>query len=217
MEAHALRARAHGGRGTPGALRRIASDERLVASVRAGDDRAFEALFERYQRPILSFCRHMLGSREEAEDAAQQAFLSAYNGIRAGDRELQLRPWLYTIARNHCLSQLRARREQSSLEDAEPSVEGLASEVQRRADLREVLRDLARLPEDQRAALVLSELGDLSHDEIAGVLDCPKGKVKALVFQARSSLAASRQARDTSCAEIREQLATLSGGALRRT
>ena len=217
MEAHALRVDGRGGHAKAGRLRRIASDDRLVDLVRAGDDGAFEVLFERYERPILSFCRHMLGSREEAEDAAQQAFLSAYNGIHASERHIQLRPWLYTIARNHCLSQLRARREQASLEDVEPSVEGLAAEVQRRADLRDMLNDLARLPEDQRAALVLAELGDLSHEEIADVVGCPKGKVKALVFQARSSLATSRQARDTSCQEIREQLATLTGGSLRRT
>ena len=217
MEAHALRAGAHGGHAKVGSLRRIASDDRLVARVRSGDARAFEALFERYQRPILSFCRHMLGSAEEAEDAAQHTFLAAYNGITGSERHIHLRAWLYTIARNHCLSQLRARREQRPLEDVEPAVEGLAAEVQRRADLRDMLRDLARLPEDQRAALVLSELGDLSHDEIAEVVGCRREKVRALVFQARSSLSASRQARETSCQEIREQLATLSGGALRRT
>lgn len=200
-----------------GRLPRIASDDRLVELLREGDVGAFDALFERYQRPILSFCRHMLGSHEEAEDAVQHSFLAAYKGIVGSDRAILLRPWLYTIARNHCLSQLRARRQQASLDDVEPSVEGLAAEVQRRSDLRDMLRDLARLPDDQRAALVLAELGDLSHDEIAEVVGCPKGKVKALVFQARSSLSASRQARDTSCADIREQLSSLSGGALRRT
>jgi hypothetical protein len=102
------------------------------------------------------------------------------------------------------------------LDDVEPSVDGLAAEVQRRADLRDLLRDLARLPDDQRAALVLSEVGALSHDDIAGVLDCPREKVKALVFQARSALAADRAARETPCADIRQQLATLRGGALRR-
>ena len=65
---------------------------------------------------------------------------------------------------------------------------------------------MVRLPDEQRAALVLMELGDLSHAEIAGVLGC-RGKVKSLVFMARSSLTASRAARDASCVEIREQLA----------
>src|SRR5204863_1674492 len=102
------------------------------------------------------------------------------------------------------------------LEDAEPATEGLASEVQQREDVRNMLVDLRRLPEDQRAALVLAELGSLSHEEIADVVGCPRAKVKALVFQARRSLAASRLARETPCSEVREQLSTLAGGALRR-
>jgi RNA polymerase sigma factor (sigma-70 family) len=197
-------------------LRRLAGDEKLVAAVRAGRQDAFEAIFDRYHRQILSFCRHMLGNREESEDAVQATFLAAYRDMVSSDKEIQLRPWLYAIARNNCLSVLRARRESASIDDIEPSVDGLSAEVQRRQDLREMLVDLTRLPDEQRAALVLTEVGALSHEDVAAVLDCPREKVKALVFQARSSLAASRTARDTPCAEIREQLATLSGGALRR-
>ena len=98
-----------------------------------------------------------------------------------------------------------------------PATDRLAAELTTREDLRTLLADMAHLPDDQRAALVLAELGDVSHHEIARILECPPEKVKALVFQARSSLLASRTARDTPCAEIREQLATLRGGALRRT
>jgi RNA polymerase sigma factor (sigma-70 family) len=216
MEASALRAGTFSGT-RRGAMRRIAGDEKLVELVRAGRADAFETVYDRYHRQILSFCRHMLGSREEAEDAVQHTFMAAYTDLRRSDKRIQLRPWLYTIARNHCMSLLRARRDQAPLDDAEPSVDGLSATVQRREDLRELLRDLARLPEDQRAALVLAELGALSHDEIAEVLGCPKGKVKALVFQARSSLGARREARETPCSDIREQLSTLSGGSLRRT
>jgi RNA polymerase sigma factor (sigma-70 family) len=195
---------------------RLASDERLVEQARAGSEPAFEAIFDRHHRGVLSFCRHMLGSAEEAEDAVQHTFFAAYRGLGSSTREINLRPWLYTIARNRCLSILRARREQLSGDLVEPATENLSAEVQRREDLRELLRDLSRLPDDQRAALVLAELGAVSHDEIAQVLDCPREKVKALVFQARSSLTASRLARDTPCTEIREQLATLHGGSLRR-
>src|SRR3712207_1164342 len=80
-----------------------------------------------------------------------------------------------------------------------------------------MLADLQRLPDDQRAALVLSELGALSHEEIGVTLGVRKDKVKALVFQAREALASSRQAREADCREIQEQLAVLRGGALRRT
>ena len=74
----------------------------------------------------------MLGSREEAEDAVQHTFMAAYTDLRRSDKPIQLRPWLYTIARDHCMSLLRARREQAPLDDAEPSVDGLAATVQRR-------------------------------------------------------------------------------------
>src|SRR4051794_34245276 len=143
------------------------SDEALVDLVRRGDDAAFEVLYDRYHRGILAFCRHMLGSREESEDAVQQTFLSAYDAMRRSSRHLQARPWLYTIARNRCLSMLRARRERPAA-DGELVVptEGLADTVERRADLRAMLADLLGLPEDQRAALLLAELGDLSHGEI---------------------------------------------------
>jgi RNA polymerase sigma factor (sigma-70 family) len=197
---------------------RFARDEELVRLVRAGDERAFECIYDRHHRGILSFCRHMLGSREEAEDAVQHTFISAFRDLAGSDKPIQLKAWLYTIARNRSLSILRARREERALDDVpEPSVEGLSSQVQQRQDLRDMLSDLERLPDEQRAALVLSELGDLTHEEVAMTLDVRKDKVKALVFQARESLASSREARNADCREIQEQLSVLRGGALRRT
>ena len=159
----------------------------------------------------------MLGSREDGEDALQQAFLRAHRALAAGRTPEAVRPWLYAIARNRCLTILAARRESGvAVEDVDPGFDGLAEEVQRRADLRELVGDLARLPDDQREALVLAELGDLSHPEIANVIGCPPAKVKALVFQARSSLIADRDARATPCGEIRQLLESARGGVLRR-
>jgi len=198
-------------------LLRVASDDKLVDLVRQGSQPAFEVLYDRHHRGILAFCRHMLASREEAEDAVQHTFMAAYRDLVGSGKPIQLRAWLYAIARNRCLSVLRARRDRPVDELEDVPTAGLADEVQRRADLRAMLHDLAGLPEEQRAALVLSELGDLPHDEIAAVIGCRKEKVKALVFQARSSLHASRDARDADCAEMRELISTLRGGALRRT
>ncbi len=195
----------------------MASDERLVTLVRGGSEAAFEALYDRHHRGILAFCRHMLSSADEAEDAVQHTFMAAYRHLVSRAGEIQLRPWLYAIARNRCLSMLRVRRERPLDEHYEPATENLSTEAQRRQDVRELLADVAALPEDQRAALVLAELGAVSHEEIAMVLEVPRQRVKALVFQARTSLVASRTARATPCAEIREQLANLRGGALRRT
>ena len=101
-------------------------------------------------------------------------------------------------------------------DELEPSFDGLSSDVERRADLRELVSEIARLPDDQRGALVLAELGDFSHDEIARVIGCPAAKVKALVFQARTTLVADRDARRTPCEEIRTLLETARGGVLRR-
>jgi RNA polymerase sigma factor (sigma-70 family) len=217
MEASVARRPARSGPRVPPRLLRLASDERLVELVRAGSEPAFETVFDRHHRGILAFCRHMLGSVEEAEDAVQHTFMAAYRDLLASSKPIQLRAWLYTIARNRCLSVLRARRERPLAEIDEPATEHLSSEVQRRQDLRDMLRDISELPDDQRAALVLAETGDVSHEEIGQILEVPREKVKALVFQARSSLIASRKARDTPCEEIRVQLSELRGGALRRT
>jgi RNA polymerase sigma factor (sigma-70 family) len=173
-------------------------------------------LYDRHHRGVLSYCRHMLGSREEAEDAVQQAFVSAHADIVSSDKPIRFKAWIYTIARNRCLSTLRARREQPSDDLERISTAGLSEEVQQRADLQELISDMQELPEEQRAALILSELGDLSHAEVAEVVGCEAAKVKSLVFQARSGLIERREARETPCEEIREQLSTLRGGSLRR-
>ncbi len=195
----------------------LAGDDRLVEQIRRGNECAFEVAFERYGGAILGFCRHMLGSREEAEDAVQHTFAAAFNDLqRGGERQIALKPWLYTIARNRCLSLLRARREPTA-ELEEIPTDGLHEQVERRAELRELLGDLRELPEEQRAALLLAEAADLSHAEVAGVLGCEVARVKALVFRARSGLIERREARETPCADIREQLANLRGGSLRRS
>jgi RNA polymerase sigma factor (sigma-70 family) len=146
-------------------------DERLAAAVGGGDHEAFELLFRRHQPAVLGFCRHMLGRADDAQDAAQHTFMAAYRAMCDGQAPHALRPWLFTVARNRCVSMLRARREASvSDREVEPVGEGLAVHVQHRADLRALLRDLADLPDDQRAALLLAELGDLPHQDIALVI-----------------------------------------------
>jgi RNA polymerase sigma factor (sigma-70 family) len=189
-----------------------------VALVRQGEVAAFETLYDRYHLRILSFCRHMLGSQPDGEDATQHAFVALHRHLTTDERSVDVKPWLFQVARNRCLSILRGRREHADADDPafQPATEGLADSVQRRADLRALLADLQQLPEEQRAALVLSSLGDLSGDEIADVIGCQPQKVKALVFQARTALMNEREARDTDCGAIREQLATLRGGSLLR-
>jgi RNA polymerase sigma factor (sigma-70 family) len=198
-------------------LLRLAGDDRLVAQIQRGSDAAFEVAFERHGPGILAFCRHMLGSREEAEDAVQHTFAAAYRDLqREGDREIVLKPWLFTIARNRCLSVLRGRHEVPQ-EHTEVATAGLTDQVEQRAELRELLADIRELPDEQRAALLLAEVGGLAQADIASVLGCEAARVKALVYRARSGLIARRDARELPCEQVREQLSELRGGSLRRT
>jgi RNA polymerase sigma factor (sigma-70 family) len=183
--------------------------------VARGEHGAFDVLFDRHHGGVLALSRQLLGSTEEAEDATQQAFLSAYKALAGHRRPDHLKAWLYTIARNRCLSMLRARREQPS-ELEHVAVAGFTEHVEQRAELRSLLSDLAELPEHQRSALVLAEIGDFPHAEIAQVLSVEPKQVKALVFQARSGLSNRRFARDTPCEQFREQIAVSTGGSLLR-
>jgi RNA polymerase sigma factor (sigma-70 family) len=162
-------------------------DHRLATLASEGDEAAFEAIFERHHRGLLTLSRHMLGSREEAEDALQHTFAAAYRQLTENGPPEHLRAWLYATARNRCSSILRARRELPH-GDVPTATAWLPDEVERRNDLRDLLEDIERLPEDQRVALVLAELEDLEHAEIAEVLGCKRDKVRSLVFQARATL-----------------------------
>ncbi len=201
----------------PAALRRrIASDERLVALVRNGEEAAFEALYERHASELLSFCVYMLGSRQDAEDAVQATFSSAYTALRRDNRPVSLRPWLFAIARNDCLSILRRRRPWEEL-NGEPA---LGPDPVRQLELREELRNVVvgmrELPEHERVALVLTEMHGLSQRDTGTVLGVRAEQVKAYIYQARSKLISEREARETDCREIREELATARGAVLLR-
>src|ERR671918_1387713 len=82
----------------------LAGDDRLVEQIRLGNEAAFEVAFERHGTGILAFCRHMLGTREEAEDVVQHTFAAAHRSLLGDHRPIALKPWLYAIARNRCLS-----------------------------------------------------------------------------------------------------------------
>ncbi len=190
-------------------------DRRLAALAADGDEAAFEAIFERHHRGLLTFSRHLLGSQEEAEDALQHTFTAAHRRLVEHGPPDHLRAWLYASARNRCYSMLRARRElpQDGLPEA---AVWMPEEVERRSDLRDLLSDIERLPDDQRSALVLAEIEDLGHAEVAEVIGCPPDKVRSLVFQARTTLGGWREARSISCRDVREELAIARGPELRR-
>jgi RNA polymerase sigma factor (sigma-70 family) len=201
-------------------LLRIQSDDRLIALIRSGNEGAFELLFERYRPRLLSFCRHMLGSKEDAEDVLQDLFVAAYNAIRADERELNVRPWLYRIARNRCLNHLR-RPVQDGRDTMDDQVHGhgisVADIVHKRADFRHLLADIQKLPETQRTALLLREIDVLSYEQIAEAMETTVPSVKSLLVRARMSLAEAAEARKLTCNDVRRELAEVVEGLKKTT
>lgn len=195
---------------------RLASDERLLASIRRGHAVAFEALYDRHAAGLLSFCLYMLGSRQDAEDAVQASFVSAYRALLADGRPITLRPWLFTIARNECLSVLRKRRPTVELNGEVAPTGDPVKRMELREQIERLLEDMRALPEHERTALVLAEVHGLSQLEIGAVLGVRAAQVKAYVFQARSNLISEQRAREADCREIREELADARGAALLR-
>src|SRR5438067_4903566 len=140
----------------PTPLLRLASDERLVVLTRKGNMAAYEALVARYQSRLLAFCRHMLSSREDAEDVLQEVFAAAFNALLADERPINVRPWLYRIARNRSLNHLRRQQaigvdsmDVHFADNGKTTIE----HVQGREAIRELLEDVKTLPETQRTAL----------------------------------------------------------------
>jgi RNA polymerase sigma factor (sigma-70 family) len=196
-------------------LLKLQGDERLIAMARSGNAGAFETIVDRYQGRLLGFCRQMLGSTEDAEDVLQEVFVNAYRAMLADEREINLRPWLYRIARNRCLNHLRkpTADAQESM-DMVPAVEAssTAEKVHNREEFRQLLTDVGKLPETQRSALLLREMDALSYEEIAHAMDTSVPSVKSLLVRARISLAEASQARLLTCGEVRLELAEAAEG-----
>jgi RNA polymerase sigma factor (sigma-70 family) len=204
----------------PTPLLRLQSDERLVAMTRRGNQAAYEALVGRYQARLLAFCRHMLGSREDAEDVLQEVFAAAFNAMIADERPLNVRPWLYRIARNRSLNHLR-RTQAIGVDsmDVHLSEHGAstADKVHRREEFRLLVEDVQGLPETQRTALLLREIDALSYDQIAEAMETTIPSVKSLLVRARVSLAEAAEARQLTCADVRTELGEVAEGLKRTT
>src|SRR5688572_25178010 len=125
------------------AILRTQTDARLLALVHAGHDRAFEAIVERYRRPMLRHCRRFL-PEPRAEDAVQQAFLNAWAALQAGTEVTDLRPWLYRIAHNAALDAVKgAGYDYDELTEALELTSASEDEVERRWVVRETLGGVA--------------------------------------------------------------------------
>jgi RNA polymerase sigma factor (sigma-70 family) len=215
VEASALQAPAGLARGRVSlgaSLLRLRSDEQLVQLFRDGSDEAFRAIHDRYRSRLFAYARQMLpGSRQDAEDALQDVFVKAYAGLRANDRELALRAWLYRVAHNRCIDELR-RPSPMLTGSAEPlaMLAGQLSDpialAEQREQLARLVADVRRLPDQQRSALLMRELSGMSYSELAAALGVSVPAVKSLLVRARISLAQALEARETACSAIREEL-----------
>src|SRR3954447_10246351 len=175
-------------------LLRTQSDERLVALARAGHERAFEAIVERYRAALLRASRRYL-PEARAEDALQQAFISAWGALQRGDEIRDLRAWLYRIVHNTALNQLRvAGYDYAELEDSLRGTDAPQEEMERRAVVRQTLTGLAALPDRQREALLRIAVEGRSQDEVARELGVSEGAVRQLVHRARMTLRAATTA-----------------------
>ncbi|HEX5926238.1 MAG TPA: sigma-70 family RNA polymerase sigma factor [Baekduia sp.] len=193
-----------------GPLLRLRTDDQLVALFRAGHDEAFGIIHDRYRQRLFAYARQMLsGSASDAEDVLQDVFLRAYHALRADRRPIALRAWLYRVAHNRCIDQIR--RPAPAPEDIYELNRGVPSdpmaEAERREDLRRLIADVRALPDQQRSALLMREMEGLSYNDLAEALGVTVPAVKSLLVRARVGLVEAIEARDTACVEIRTDIA----------
>jgi RNA polymerase sigma-70 factor, ECF subfamily len=160
----------------------------LVAAAKEGEGEAFLRLVEVHQGQVRAFLRGLTGDRELAEDAAQETFLQAWQGLGGLRQEDRFSSWLYTIARRTALKHLRQRSWAIALDDAPPMEDRRAPDPVLRQDLDAAL---ALLDPEQRAAFLLVPVFGLEYQEAAEVLGCPIGTVASRVARARVRLAAA--------------------------
>jgi RNA polymerase sigma-70 factor, ECF subfamily len=178
-------------------------DVALMRRVKSGDREAFTALVEKYRQPILNLTYRMVGDLGEAEDLAQTAFVQVYRFAQRYREDARFSTWLYTIARNLCLNEIRRRQRHptDSLESARDRDDDRGPhqmadirspsppEELLRAELEEkVQQALNSLPPKQRLAVLLCRDSDLSYEDIANVLRCSVSATKSLIHRGRETL-----------------------------
>ncbi len=170
------------------------ADARAMSAFTQGDEGAFVELYDRYKTRIFNLARRMLGDRSRAEEAAQDVFLKLYGARKSYKPTARFSTFLYRIAINHCLNSRARKSERQTVVDSDldrttrsdaASADGLLE----RSDLRAALRvALGKLPDTQRAALILCHYEGASYSEAADMLDVTEAAVKSLVHRARTRL-----------------------------
>ncbi|MCD6424779.1 MAG: sigma-70 family RNA polymerase sigma factor [Anaerolineales bacterium] len=173
------------------------TESQLIAEAKAGNKEAFSELVEKYQKPVFSVCYRMLGTPTAAEDAAQEAFIRAYQALDRYDPERSFATWILSIASNYSIDQLRKKKVTILSMDSDkhawlappdpgPSPEKVALDKEKNALVQAILADLT---ETDRAAVVLQYWHDYSYEEIAETLDLSSSAVKSRLFRARKLMA----------------------------
>lgn len=173
------------------------SDEELVALSQGGDLDSFNQLVVRWERPIYALAYRVIGREEDARDVAQETFLRAFRALKGFKGQAKFSSWLYRITLNLCRDWMR-RQKRTPVSQAPEGVdlielagedtpsESIEELVARRQLGRAVSKAMARLPEEQRAAIILKEYHGLTFQEIAELLDCPLSTVKTRLYQGLS-------------------------------
>ncbi|MCU0308097.1 MAG: sigma-70 family RNA polymerase sigma factor, partial [Thermoleophilia bacterium] len=186
-----------------------ASDQALARRVSRGDDRAFEALYERHASALYRYSLSIVRDPEDAREALQGAMLNALRAMRAGEVPVNVRAWLYRVTHNASVSVLRAAPPPSeAIEDHdEPGDGDVFATVAAREDLRQLRADLDQLSVAQRSALVLHEVEGMDYQTIAEALETEPTAVKHLVHEARKNLVDFGAGRDMACEGVRDRIA----------
>jgi RNA polymerase sigma-70 factor, ECF subfamily len=168
-----------------------AEDVVLVKQCLAGDTAAFEPLVRRYQRVLFNVALRMLGDYAAADDATQNALVSAYHKLASFDPNRRFFSWIYRILINECLNDRRGRRAFEPITPYAQTVASPADDLEVRERRRAVQAAILGLPSDYRDVIVLRHFGGLSYEEIADAVGVPAKTVKSRLHTARERLIAS--------------------------
>jgi RNA polymerase sigma-70 factor, ECF subfamily len=171
---------------------READDRALIAAFLAGERDAFEVIVERHRRQVYQLCYRFLGNHEDASDMTQDVFVRAFKGLRNFKGDSALGTWLYRVGVNACLNRVALKQPRMESIESDQHVDQRHPDAHELVALGEraivVRRAIAKLPPKQRATLVLRMYQEMSHEEIARVLDSSVGAVKANFFHALGNL-----------------------------
>ncbi|CAH2717644.1 ECF RNA polymerase sigma factor SigW [Neobacillus rhizosphaerae] len=175
--------------------------KKRIKQVIKGDQDAYGEIVEIYKNSVYQLCFRMLGNRHEAEDMAQEAFIRAFVNIKSFNQNLKFSTWLFRIATNLCIDRMRKKKPDYYLDADVAGTEGLNMYSQIPSDtplpekelesleLQEaVQKEILKLPEKYRSAIVLKYIEELSLNEISEILDLPLGTVKTRIHRGREAL-----------------------------